>query len=170
MIKLSVIIPTFNRRRVLERTLPSLLTQDIPPDEYEIIVVIDGSTDGTADMLRGLRPKCACAYSSPCTVAQPAAGNMALQTAVGELVLFLDDDLLCSPGLLQKALRFTFGLVAFAWFTARFTSLQTAQTRSSVIYLSGSTGLTIGDVSADLRLEPIFDDIASFDGLVIACE
>ena len=102
MIKLSVIIPTFNRRRVLERTLPSLLTQDIPPDEYEIIVVIDGSTDGTADMLRGLRPKCALRILETLHRGPAAARNMALQTAVGELVLFLDDDLLCSPGLLQK--------------------------------------------------------------------
>ena len=54
MIRISVIIPTYNRRHVLERTLPGVLAQDFPPQDYEVIVVMDGSTDGTAELLREL--------------------------------------------------------------------------------------------------------------------
>ena len=100
-IKLSVVIPTFNRQRVLERTLPSLLAQDFPPENYEIIVVVDGSTDGTAQMLRELKPMCAFRVLDSPHRGPGAARNLGIRAAVGELVLFLDDDLVCTPGLLH---------------------------------------------------------------------
>ncbi|NLZ44771.1 MAG: glycosyltransferase, partial [Clostridia bacterium] len=45
--KASIVIPTRNRRKILERTLQYLFLQDYPQDQYEIIVIDDGSTDGT---------------------------------------------------------------------------------------------------------------------------
>jgi cellulose synthase/poly-beta-1,6-N-acetylglucosamine synthase-like glycosyltransferase len=45
--KISVVIPTFNRRDLLARTLPAVLAQDFPAQEYEVVVVVDGSTDGS---------------------------------------------------------------------------------------------------------------------------
>ena len=56
--KVSVIIGTYNRRDLLARTLPTVLTQDFPAHEYEVVVVVDGSTDGTIEFLRDLRPPC----------------------------------------------------------------------------------------------------------------
>jgi len=57
--KLSVVIPTHNRRALLVgQTLPAVFKQDFPPEEYEVIVVVDGSTDGTAESLRSLKPNC----------------------------------------------------------------------------------------------------------------
>src|SRR5262245_32795364 len=58
-LKLSVIIPTYNRRNVLARTLPTIFTQDFPVDEYEVVIVVDGSTDGTSELLHSLKPSCA---------------------------------------------------------------------------------------------------------------
>ena len=102
MLKLSVIIPTFNRQQVLERTLPALSAQDLPPEDYEVIVVMDGATDGTAELLRSWKPKCAfCALEAPHRGAG-AARNVGIQAAVGELVLFLDDDLIAVPDLLRQ--------------------------------------------------------------------
>ncbi len=101
-IKLSVVIPTFNRRRVLERTLPSLLAQDFPPENYEVIVVVDGSTDGTAQMLRDCKPMCSLRVLDSPHRGPGAARNVGIRAAVGELVLFLDDDLICPPDLLQQ--------------------------------------------------------------------
>ena len=44
-IKLSVVVPTYNRREVLlSQTLPAIFGQDFPADEHEVIVVVDGST------------------------------------------------------------------------------------------------------------------------------
>lgn len=101
-IKVSVVIPTFNRRRVLERTLPSLLAQDFPPENYEVIVVVDGSTDGTAQMLRDCKPMCSFRVLDSEHRGPGAARNVGIRAAVGELVLFLDDDFICTPGLLRQ--------------------------------------------------------------------
>jgi len=98
---ISVLIPTFNRRNVLERTLPTLFQQDFPADRFEIVVVVDGSSDGTMEFLRK--------FASPCSmhfVGQPNQGpavarNAGLKRVSGELVLFLDDDILCPPNLLS---------------------------------------------------------------------
>ncbi len=102
MIKVSVIIPTFNRRHVLEHTLPALAAQDFPPEDYEVIVVMDGSTDGTAEFLREWKPKFAFrAFRTPHR-GPSAARNVGIQVATGELVLFLDDDLMGVPDLLRR--------------------------------------------------------------------
>jgi glycosyltransferase involved in cell wall biosynthesis len=102
MLKLSVVIPTFNRRKVLERTLPYLLAQDLPPSDYEVIIVMDGSTDGTVELLREWKPKCAFRVLETANRGPSAARNEGIRAAVGRVVLFLDDDLLCVPDLLRQ--------------------------------------------------------------------
>lgn len=102
MIRISVIIPTYNRRHVLERTLPGVLAQDFPPQDYEVIVVMDGSTDGTAELLRGLKPECSLRVLESQHRGAGAARNVGIHAALGELVLFLDDDLIAPPNLLRQ--------------------------------------------------------------------
>ena len=102
MIKLSVVIPTYNRRHILERTLSALSAQDFPPEDYEVIVVIDGSTDSTAEFLRGWKPKFAWQALAASHRGAGAARNVGIRAAMGELVLFLDDDLIAPPDLLGQ--------------------------------------------------------------------
>ncbi|MGA9588182.1 MAG: glycosyltransferase [Terracidiphilus sp.] len=102
MIKISVIIPTYNRRHILERTLPGVLTQDFPSQDYEVIVVMDGSTDGTSEMLRDLKPTCCLRVLESQHRGAGAARNVGIRAAAGELVLFLDDDLITTPDLLRQ--------------------------------------------------------------------
>ena len=52
--KISVQICSYNRKHLLERSLRALMAQDLPNDQYEIVFVDDGSTDGSADMARAL--------------------------------------------------------------------------------------------------------------------
>ena len=59
MIRISVVIPTYNRRAVLERTLAAVLAQEFAADAYEVVVAVDGATDGTVEMLRALKSACA---------------------------------------------------------------------------------------------------------------
>jgi glycosyltransferase involved in cell wall biosynthesis/peptidoglycan/xylan/chitin deacetylase (PgdA/CDA1 family) len=101
-IKLSVVITTYNRRDVLARTLPTLFAQDLPAEAYEVIVVVDGSTDGTAEFLRSVKAQCAVRILEQPNRGQAAAQNVGLNAACGDLVLFLDDDILCDRGLLRE--------------------------------------------------------------------
>ncbi len=103
--QISVIIATFNRREMLARTLPPLLAQDFPSDEYEVIVVVDGSTDGTTDLLRGFASHSNLRVIEQENRGQAAAINAGLRAATGELVLFLDDDILSGPSLVAEHAR-----------------------------------------------------------------
>lgn len=105
-LRLSVIIPTYNRRHTLSRTLPTLFDQSLSPTDYEVIVVVDGSRDGTVEYLRNLRAPCALVVlSEPVNHGQGNAENIGLTAARGEFVLLLDDDLLCDRNLLAAHLR-----------------------------------------------------------------
>lgn len=96
--RVSVVIPTYQRRDLLGRTLDRLLAQEY--DDYEVIVAVDGSTDGTAEMLSSLSDGRLVAIVGP-NRGPAAARNRALEVVTGDLVLFLDDDILCRPDLLR---------------------------------------------------------------------
>ena len=107
--RLSVIIPTYNRRHVLERTLPALSAQDLPREEYEVIVLVDGSTDGTVELLRAWRPDYAFRVLEATHRGPSASRNTGIRAAVGDLILFLDDDLIAIPNLLRQHCEAHFG-------------------------------------------------------------
>ena len=100
--KLSVIIPTYNRRAVIEQTLPTVLDQTFPASEYEVIVVVDGSTDDTAAALRQISSPVRLVVIEQDNHGQAAANNTGLKVATGELVLLLDDDLFCERTLIAE--------------------------------------------------------------------
>lgn len=102
MIDLSVVIPTFNRRQMLRRCLDGLSRQSYPADRFEVIVVDDGSTDGTAEMAN----RCAGRLSLK-VVPQPNRGaasarNRGIDCAAGEYILFVDDDIVLEPDCLAR--------------------------------------------------------------------
>ncbi len=99
-IQASIIVPTFNRRDLLRRAVSTLLRQDFPAAEYEIIVVLDGSTDGTAEALRLLKPACRFQIIEQENRGLAGARNTGYRAAKTDLLLFLDDDMLCDPKLL----------------------------------------------------------------------
>jgi glycosyltransferase involved in cell wall biosynthesis len=96
---ISVVVPTHNRCKIAVRTLQTLFAQRVPASAYEIVVVVDGSTDGTADVLRRLRPACRFRVIEQENRGPSAARNAGYKAAEAALVLFLDDDMLCDPGL-----------------------------------------------------------------------
>lgn len=102
MKKLSVVIPSYNRRHVLARTIPALSAQDLPPEDYEVIVVLDGSNDGSMELLRDWKPKCDLRVLESEHRGPSAARNIGISAAVGEIVLFLDDDYIAVPALFRR--------------------------------------------------------------------
>jgi glycosyltransferase involved in cell wall biosynthesis len=102
--KLSVVIPTYNRKDSLRRTLDGLSRQAYPAADFEAVVVSDGSTDGTDEMLAEY------AKSAPFslrTIAQPnsgpsAARNRGYREAQHEVIVFLDDDVEPVPEFLSR--------------------------------------------------------------------
>jgi glycosyltransferase involved in cell wall biosynthesis len=97
----SVIMGTLNGRNTIERSVRSLAAQTREP--LEIVVVDDGSTDGTPDVLAELQleiPNLVVA-ATPDNRGIPAAYNRALSLASGDYVAISDDDDVCDPRRLQ---------------------------------------------------------------------
>jgi glycosyltransferase involved in cell wall biosynthesis len=102
--QLSVLIASHNRRELLRRCLDSLRAQTAPPDCFEVIVIDDGSADGTAGMVEALDIPFALRVLRLEKCGKSAALNTALPEARGEACLFLDDDLICAPELVSEHL------------------------------------------------------------------
>jgi glycosyltransferase involved in cell wall biosynthesis len=95
--RVSVVVPTWNRLALLDRALAAVEAQEFR--DFEVIVVDDASTDGTAEWIRARRPDVHL-IASPARVGAAAARNLALARARGEFVAFLDDDDVWRPGYL----------------------------------------------------------------------
>ncbi|NJL01160.1 MAG: glycosyltransferase [Spirulinaceae cyanobacterium RM2_2_10] len=103
---LSVVIPTYNRLPILTKCLRALEAQELAADtaiaRYEIVVVDDGSTDGTLDWLRAHAaefPHVVTYEQDHCGPA--AARNLGVEQARGDTIIFIDSDLVVTPSFLQ---------------------------------------------------------------------
>ena len=101
--QLSVIIPTYQRRSLVLATLESLKRQEFAPP-FEVIVVVDGSQDGTTESLRALDglPFQLTVLEQAMNLGQARARNRGAAAARGEILLFLDDDMDADPRLLSE--------------------------------------------------------------------
>jgi GT2 family glycosyltransferase len=101
----SVIMPTYNRLGRLRQVIAALEQQEYPSDAYEVIVISDGSTDGTDAYLGALRSKMQLRWFSQANQGPAAARNSGIQKAVGEFIVFIDDDVVAEPQLLTEHAR-----------------------------------------------------------------
>lgn len=98
---ISVVMPTVGRRDSVLRALTALAHQDIPPEEFEVVVSVDGSSDETVRSLE--------TFSSPYAIqvvtgprrGRAGACNAALERAKGDVVVILDDDMEPAPSCLR---------------------------------------------------------------------
>lgn len=100
--RVSVVIPAYNAEDYIAATIESVFAQTC--QDYEIIVVDDGSTDRTLQVLRNFEPRIK-------VLAKPNGGpasarNLAIKNSVGEFIAFLDSDDLWAPGKLAEQIAF----------------------------------------------------------------
>jgi cellulose synthase/poly-beta-1,6-N-acetylglucosamine synthase-like glycosyltransferase len=88
-----VIIPTRQRRGALRRALASLESQSVPPDAFEVIVSVDGSTDGTWEMLAEISTPYEVRVVRGPERGRASACNVATGVAQGDVLVILDDDM-----------------------------------------------------------------------------
>lgn len=102
MIKISVILPVFNGEKYINKAIESVLNQSL--SEFELIIVNDGSTDSTLDVINAFDDERIHVISQS-NMGPGAARNRALEMARGEYVMFLDSD----DWLLDDALEIAYG-------------------------------------------------------------
>jgi glycosyltransferase involved in cell wall biosynthesis len=120
--EISVVVPTYNRSQLLGRCLESLDHQTVAAQEYEVIVVVDGSTDGTLELLATIEPRYALTVLETPRSGASAARNAGAARAAGRVILFLDDDEEADTGLISAHLnihRTRTGVICFGAITRR---------------------------------------------------
>jgi GT2 family glycosyltransferase len=100
MTRFSVVIPTYQRRDSVMRGVRALERQ--VERSFEAIVVVDGSSDGTAEALRGLDVSFALVVLEQENAGAAQARNAGVEAAAGELLLMLDDDMVADPSMLSE--------------------------------------------------------------------
>jgi len=99
---LSVIICTYNRASLLKQVLESLLTQTLKPDEYEIIIIDDGSSDNTREIVKSFSKKLPIKYFYQNNAGLASAKNHGIYASRGSMLFFMDDDDKATPTLLEE--------------------------------------------------------------------
>src|SRR5262245_52779919 len=105
--KLSVAISAHNRAPKLARALEAYKTQTLPREQFEMVLINDGSSDGTGDVMRAalkeLRGQC---VDHGKNLGAAAARNSAIGVARGDYILFVNDDTYPSPEYCERVLAF----------------------------------------------------------------
>ncbi len=96
----SVLIDTYNHERFVEKAIKSVLAQDFPADEREILVVDDGSTDRTPEIIRKFEPHVR--VFRKVNGGQASAFNVGIPECRGGIIAFLDGDDWWAPGKLKR--------------------------------------------------------------------
>lgn len=168
--KVSVIIPTHNRAKMLRRAIESVLTQTWR-GEFEVIVVSDGSRDNTEDVVTSFRDQRIRFLRHETSRGPSAARNTGLRAARGKYIAFLDDDDEWTPNKLEVQLPLIensspeVGLV-YAWMEyfrcGRSRSL-CAPTRRGDVFVEMLDNQAIGGCPTIMIKREVVDEVGHFD-------
>jgi GT2 family glycosyltransferase len=105
MALVSIIIPTYNRLQRLKQVIAALENQEYPLDNIEVVIISDGSTDGTDAYLSNLKSPLNLIFVPQANAGPAAARNSGIKHASSEYVLFIDDDVVPSPRLIIEHMQ-----------------------------------------------------------------
>jgi glycosyltransferase involved in cell wall biosynthesis len=171
---ISVIIPSFNRCRMVSQAIDSVLNQSFK--DFELIVVDDGSTDATRDILDVYRERIKVCYQPNRGVS--SARNTGLRMAKGEWIAFLDSDDLWLPEKLSVQVNFfrnhpeaLICQTEETWIRrdVRVNPKKKHKKPSGMIY-EPSLGLCLVSPSAVMIKKELFHRVGLFDEDLPACE
>jgi len=170
---ISAVVTTYNRKKIVVEALKSVLTQK--PNNYEVIVVDDGSTDGTVEYLKSL--------NLPITIVEgnhegiASTRNRGIEKSSGTYISFLDSDDIWLPGILQAQLHYLerhpyIPLVYADQYIessgkkiakTRFQSVNLAHEKKSKFCLPGFVQFVPIHISSVMVKKSIFSEVGYFD-------
>jgi glycosyltransferase involved in cell wall biosynthesis len=106
-VRATIQLCTYNRAALLERVLEACFEQTVDPHDYEVVLVNDGSTDTTPQVIARLERLATCRFV---VINQANSGlakgrNAGIARATGERIIFIDDDVLPLPNFVEEHLR-----------------------------------------------------------------
>lgn len=105
MLQMSIVLPTYNRLTRLQHVIAALEAQSFPREQFEVIVVSDGSSDGTNDYLQSLKTDLDLRAYFQENRGVAAARNRAISHSKADIIVFIDDDVVPAPQLLSEHWR-----------------------------------------------------------------
>jgi len=112
---ISLIVPTYNRLPILRKCLAALEAQTLPKSEFEVLVIDDGSSDGTEEFLRQYTSSLGFQRLRQRNSGTGAARRHGVSHARGDYLLLMNDDTICDPDLLEQHLKVQRKLGAQRW-------------------------------------------------------
>ena len=106
-ISLSIVIPTYNRKDTLKKCITNLFQQTYPKTDFEILIIDDGSTDGTDNLVKEIidQSPVQLRYFKQENKGPAAARNVGIKNAKGKDILFMGDDIIATPTLIDEHIK-----------------------------------------------------------------
>jgi GT2 family glycosyltransferase len=104
MVRASIIVATYNRKQPLVRLLATLANQDVPRDEYEVVVVDDGSAEDVTPVVEPFASAMQVVVLRQSNSGVAIARQRGVERARGRIVVFLDDDMLAAEDFVAQHL------------------------------------------------------------------
>ena len=163
--KISVIIPTYNRSKMIAATIDSFVAQNFPKNQYEIIIANNNSTDNTEQTINRFilnDLKVSIVYHFEKRQGVHYARNSAAIIAKGKILYFTDDDMVAAPDLLKEIVQPFMHDKRIACVTGKVLPKWEAKPPPWILVLCNNGLLSLHDEKADLI-------ISSYDCGVFSC-
>lgn len=145
---LSAVICTYNRSFLLSKVLDSLCKQTLSPQEFEVVIIDDGSADDTKAVVAAYTSKLPLRYTYQRNAGLASAKNHGLFACRGDIVLFLDDDDIANETLLEEHVKTHKEFPARHYAVLGYTALSSDISKNSLMHFVTNIGHFLFSYSA----------------------